>query len=339
MPPTGMKPFFTLLTCWLWSLLPLIAAPSAQHGEASLPPAGKDPASRKFQWHPVQINGKQYIPLEEVKTFYLFDQLIREDKSIQLISKHTSVKLTLHSQEVTINGIKFFLSEPIRLDQQRPCLSRLDLATLIDPVLRPSFIKNAPVFNTVIIDPGHGGKDAGAAGLEAQYTLMLAKQLENLLQKKGYRTVLTRNKNITMPLADRVKIANNHENAIMLSLHFNAGSRQANGFETYVMSARIPKPTNQASIALATAVHSRCILHINQQASPKGEPFHIADRGIRRARFNILSSCKHPTIYLEAGYLTHPKDAKLIKQEAFRSALAKAIAQGIHTYHASIRKE
>lgn len=302
--------------------------------------AKQAPAAPQFDWDPIEINGKAYVTFEKLKLFYQADQLDYEDKDIHIGQRMWQARFRVASHVASINRVKFLLSEPILLKKDnKPCISQLDLQTLIDPVLRPNYIANAKRFKTVIIDAGHGGKDKGAAGLEAGETLKLALLLQKMLVDRGFKVVLTRDKDVTVPLTDRVKIANACDQAIMLSLHYNAGAQQAHGFETYVMSARVAtvaNPNNSASIALATAVHSRCLLQLNDIRS--GHNFEIADRGIRRARFTLLQHCRHPAIYIEAGFLTNKTESEKIQSDAYRKNLASGITRGILIYQQSLRK-
>jgi len=149
--------------------------------------------------------------------------------------------------------------------------------------------------------------------------------------------ILTRDDNVTIPLADRVKMANAHDHAIMLSLHYNSGPKQVHGFETYIMSARVPRLNNRASIALAIRVHSRCIRDLNNLQF--GNDFKSDNRGIKRARFNILSNCRHPTIYIEAGFLTNKKESAKIRTAAYRKTLASAITAGVQSYQILLKKQ
>lgn len=290
-----------------------------------------------FVWAPVQINGKQYLSLEALKAFYFFNKLEVIEKTVILENKIITAEFTINSQKARINGINFHLSEPARLKEGVAHVSSLDVMTLIDPVLRPSFIKNAHATTTVILDAGHGGKDKGSAGKEAKHTLAVVKLTKELLEKKGYQVILTRSKDIGIPLEARLKQINATGNAVVVSLHFNSGKKEAAGFETYVMSARQPNPFNMASVALATAVHTRSLIYLNN--AKHGNDFKIEDRGIRRAKFRLLKDSKHPTILVEAGFLTNKKEAEKISSIDYQKTLASAIARGIDVYNASIGRK
>jgi N-acetylmuramoyl-L-alanine amidase len=70
----------------------------------------------------------------------------------------------------------------------------------------------------------------------------------------------------------------------------------------------------------------------------RGQDWKITDRGIRRARFNILSGCRHPTIYIEAGFLTNKEEATRIQTLEYRKTLAEAISRSIQAYRAALKK-
>lgn len=289
-----------------------------------------------FEWEPIDIHGKKYISFDKLKAFYQLEEAERKNKLISLEGKGVQINFTSGTQAITINKVKFLLSEPVRKNNDIAYVSILDLRSLIDPVLRPSFIKNAKAVNTVILDPGHGGSDQGSANLEANYTLIIVKKIRNLLTKKGYRVVLTRDKDSTLGLEERVKIAQREPNAIFISLHFNSGVKSAHGMETFIISAREPHPSSAASIALATAIHSRSLLYLNDKRY--GHEFDIKDRGIRHAKFRLLKDSPHPAILIEAGFLTNKEEAAKIQTEAYQNTLAKSLVRGIEVYRTSIKK-
>lgn len=321
-------------------LLSLLTATACHAADIQLPPPNilnQGDAAPAFTWKVEKIAGKNYVSLAQVQKFYRFDDLVRDGESITLNSKDFTAKFSNGSHKAHFNGVMFYLSHAIltREGGVNAYLSQLDLTTFVDPLLRPD-VQKMPPMKTVIIDPGHGGKDKGSAALESKYTLSLALQLRDELKKKGYDVILTREQNVFVSLADRVRMANATADAIFISLHFNAGNKNARGFESFIMSARQPRETHAASLALATAVHSRCLLHLNDKR--RGKDFRIADRGIKRARFNVLSDCKHPAVIIEAGFLTHKDEAEKIKSAAYQKRLSNAIVRGVDVYQRSLKK-
>src|SRR5262245_53991249 len=111
-------------------------------------------------------------------------------------------------------------------------------------------------FTTVVIDAGHGGFDRGGIPgqrvPEKMMTLDVALKLKPILEKAGYRVVMTRSTDIFVPLGTRVAIANSYPNAIFVCIHFNSASRSgASGIETYFYSTE--------SAPLAASIHSAVV--------------------------------------------------------------------------------
>ena len=167
----------------------------------------------------------------------------------------------------------------------------------------------------VVIDAGHGGVDRG--GIPGQrvpekvMTLDVALRLRNLLQKSGYRVVMTRNSDVFVPLPTRVAIANSYRNAIFVCIHFNSARRTgADGIETYFY--------NRQSLPLASAIH----YHVAHGApSP--------NRGVRRRGYYVLRKTRIPAVLVECGFLTNPTEARYIQSAGYRQKLAEEIATGI----------
>ena len=107
---------------------------------------------------------------------------------------------------------------------------------------------SAFAFKTVIIDPGHGGRDLGAADsyvYEKHINLDVARRLERSLQQAGFKTVMTRTKDEFLALSERSSKANRYRNAIFVSVHFNSAYRaSAVGIETFYRSSkRVKRPS------------------------------------------------------------------------------------------------
>lgn len=303
------------------------------------------------QWDLKRIHGRDYVNVDGMKKFYGFESIRRNRNEVVLENKRVVMKLRLGAQECLMNGVKFVFSYKVEEQSGRAWISRIDLAKLVDPVLRPNFIANAGDFRTVIIDPGHGGKDAGATnalGTEAHYNLQVALALKNLLSQRGYKVLMTRETNRYLTLQERVDFANRvRDNAIFISIHHNSGGRAARGLETFTLSplgvAHYGRNLNStdfqtqagnghdcANVALATAVHGAVSRRLGKNSF---------DRGIKRARFSVLTGVKHPSILLECAFMSHPYEARLIHNEAFRRTVATGIAEAIVKYRFAVSRK
>lgn len=300
-------------------------------------------------WDVKRIGHLDYVSAESIKKFYQFSSVTRSGKFLVLENPRVRMSLEVGGNDCLMNRVKFVFSNRIISEGGKTFVSRTDLSKLIDPVLRPNYIKNAGNFRTVILDPGHGGSDPGATcpyGTEASYTLKVAQALKAMLVTAGFKIVMTRESNRFYSLQERVNIANAvKERAIFISIHFNSGGSAASGIETFTLSppgvahygrgliaqdalAHAGNEHDSANIALATAVHSSVLRSLVDPVTQKAP----VDRGIKRARYNVISGVTHPAILLEGGFVTNPTESKLIETQAYQRALATGVFTAINTY-------
>lgn len=299
-------------------------------------------------WDIAKIDGREYVSIESIKSFYNFTKVSRSGGSVVLENPKVKMQLKVGGNECLMNNVKFVFSHNIETQGEKVYVSRVDLGKLIDPVLRPNFIPNAGDFRTVILDPGHGGKDPGATnpyGTEANYNVKVAGMVRKKLEEKGYKVVMTRNTDVYQSLQERVDFANAvKENAVYVSIHFNSGGSSARGVETFTLSppgvshygsdfkesdnqTRAGNEHDSANIALATAVHGTILWKLGKNT---------LDRGIKRARFSVLSGVRHPAILLEGGFMSHPYEARLIENEAYQTAIATGVVEAIGKYRFAV---
>jgi N-acetylmuramoyl-L-alanine amidase len=308
-------------------------------------------AAKNAGWDMIKHGGRDYVSVEGIKRFYKFTKLIRNGNNVVLENPKVEMKLKVGGNECLMNNVKFVFSHSVLASGNGVYVSRMDLSKLIDPVLRPNFIKNAGDFRLVILDAGHGGKDSGATnplGTEAAYNLRLAGRLKKILEAKGFQVKLTRDTDRFYALQERVNIANSvKENAIFISLHFNSGGRHARGIETFTLSppgvshygadlkasdaaVRTGNHHDSANIALATALHGSVLRRLGNNTF---------DRGIKRARFSVLSGVRHPAVLFEGGFMSHPHEARLIANESYQAALAQGIFDAVARYRFAVGKK
>jgi len=245
------------------------------------------------------------------------------------------------SRAIKIGGITHFLGfEPVDLGGA-VCIHPLDRVKTFEPLMQsPAW----PQPKTVVLDPGHGGSQAGTRCLtgnrfEKEFTLDWALRLKPLLEARGWTVHLTRTNDMDLPLADRVRIADTHEAGLFISLHFNSSfpNTQARGLETYCLTpcgltsttTRVyaddiaaTYPNNQfdaANLILARRVHRHLL-------GTTG----ATDRGIRRARFmDVLRGQNRPAVLIEGGFLSNPEESRAINTPAYRQRLAEGVARAL----------
>jgi N-acetylmuramoyl-L-alanine amidase len=224
----------------------------------------------------------------------------------------------------------------------------------------------------VVIDPGHGGPDAGAVGIngvsEKKVTLALAKELKSQLEATGqYKVVLTRNGDSFLKLRDRVLFAREHNADLFISIHADSidkpGVRgasiytlsdKASDHEAAMLAARENKADMIAGIDLSvedeevasilvdlamrdTMNQSRFFSSkVSKNFSSSGLP--LLDKPQRSAGFAVLKAPDIPSVLIEAGFMSNKKEAAMLNSSDHRRKLAQAIRRGIDAYFEQVRK-
>lgn len=219
---------------------------------------------------------------------------------------------------------------------------------------------------TVMIDPGHGGKDPGAHGLyglaEKDVNLRFAKLLGEALRQKGFTVLYTRTKDVFVPLEARTEMANTRGADLFVSVHCNAHSDgSTGGLETYSLNlansqdaVRVAARENASSskrisdlqailtdlMLSAKTIESRDLAKIVQKraAGPLRQRYGTRDRGPHEAPFYVLIGAHMPAVLVEMGYLTNPAEAKRLASDQYLHTLASGLADGIAAYKQKIER-
>lgn len=301
-------------------------------------------------WDVVKIGGRDYIPGANIKEFYGFQRYVVDGNQVVYQMPGFWMKARIGSKEMLIKGVKFILSFPVARRGNDACFSRTDLVKLIDPVLRPDYIRGSPDFDTVVLDAGHGGHDSGSVGpygREKDLALKTTLRVAALLKQRGFKVVLTRSRDEFITLQGRAALANKTAKSIFVSIHFNqAKNKAARGIETFALAPagtlstidrwverdlgkRTGNLRDAENIALATAVHNAVLRRV---AVTKP-----VDRGIKRARFAVISGIKVPGILFEGGFVGHKHEGRLIASSRYQQMLAEGIVKGIQNFRRALQ--
>ena len=217
----------------------------------------------------------------------------------------------------------------------------------------------------IVIDAGHGGVDPGAIGYNGTYekniTLSMAKELKELLDKKGkYKVYLTRSRDVFIPLRERVKISRSHDADLFISVHADsAKNRKAVGLSVYTLSetasdkeaAALAEKENKADIVagLNFAEHSKevsdILLNLAQRetnnssaefasllSAQMSKVAKTVSNTHRFAGFAVLKAPDVPSVLLELGYLSNPTEERQLRQKSYRRKLGEAAVKAIDQY-------
>lgn len=217
-------------------------------------------------------------------------------------------------------------------------------------------------FTTIVIDPGHGGKDPGARGYqgteEKDITLKVALKLRDLLrQQKGIRVLMTRERDEFVELEDRAKFANGQEADLFVSIHVNSHpQRSVKGLEIYhfgeakdqraleVAARENGTPLNstgvgweylvadlltakkiEASLELAWTAKEAMVTNLNGQ-------YTLVDHGVKTAPFYVLRFTSMPSILAEIAYISNSAEEDLLRTTRFTTRVAEALMEGITSF-------
>lgn len=215
----------------------------------------------------------------------------------------------------------------------------------------------------IVIDPGHGGEDPGAIGpggiSEKEITLDIALKLKELLQKSSdLKVILTREKDVYVPLEVRTAIANSERAGLFVSIHANATrNKNISGFEVYTLN--FTKDPHAIEIAASeNAVSSKTIGELESLIkrillnTKKGESVNLArfiendlrkhtnvrSLGVKEAPFYVLIGAEMPSILVEVGFISNPDDRNRLRLDSFRRNVAQGLFDGILNYINSFGK-
>ena len=269
---------------------------------------------------------------------------LKRDESLQLTNRTTRLQFAVDSREARVNGLQVWLLYPLASRDGSLYISQLDVEATFRPLLSPAPPEVGKRIKTICLDPGHGGKDPGnrlPGRQEKDYTLRLAFELRDQLKQAGFKVVLTRSSDKLIELSDRPELARRAGADLFVSLHFNStegGRAEARGSEVYCLTPAGAASTNARGEGARTAAfpgnrtNGRNLLLAYQIQKSLVRLLQSEDRGVRRARFEMLREATMPAVLIEAGFLSHPEEGKKIFTAEYRRQIARAITEGIQNY-------
>jgi N-acetylmuramoyl-L-alanine amidase len=270
--------------------------------------------------------------------------------------------------------------EPLRFNKIMDAFRWLILLPLVLPTLvQAKSIKEFEYFPpkviTVVIDAGHGGHDPGCSGTDARekhITLAVAKQLAAMIRERhpSVKVILTRDKDVFVPLYERAKMANVNKADLFISIHCNFMPRNSgvHGSETFVMGLH----TASENLAVAKRENEAILLEDNYEQNydfdPNSPEGHIlmsmyqnvfldhsilfADmiesqlkssgrhsRGVKQAGFVVLKATAMPSVLVELGFLSHREEEKFLNSEAGQRVVSTAILDAFTGYQRKVYGE
>ncbi len=227
--------------------------------------------------------------------------------------------------------------------------------------------------NLIVIDAGHGGKDAGACcggKREKDVVLQIAKALKEALEDEGYRVYMTRSSDRYLTLGQRTRMADRLHAKLFISIHANAiperhAFEKIHGIETYFLqkaqnarSRRIAAKENASllhntdrlsqNVILDAVLNGPKILESNKLAIDvhkmmlkelKWRYRDVKDGGIHPAPFYVLAGASMPSILIETGYITNSKERRYLFDRSYQRRMVEGIVEGINRYLDNRKRE
>ena len=214
----------------------------------------------------------------------------------------------------------------------------------------------------VILDAGHGGKDAGASSAslvsEKEITLDIERRLRMLLERGGFEVVATRTDDTLIPLRERARLANSSDGDIFVSIHVNSirSHTTSHGVETYYLGptkdplltqlAAEENGTSGYSIADLRKLLDRVYADVRRDESRRlastlqGQLYTdlrsvdpgLENWGVKRAPFIVLVATEMPAVLAEVGCLSNEREAAMLNEPQYRQQIAQALYRGIYEY-------
>lgn len=293
----------------------------------------------------ITSRGKNYVLLSGMASYYNMQLSEPAKNRIRLQNRWYTLDVETDSRRCWVNGTLIWLNAPNRRISGRWAIEKIDFDKVIEPAVRPyAFLAKADG-RVVVLDPGHGGGDTGAMSprrvVEKLLTLDLAKRVRSRLQARGITVKLTRESDRTLSLEGRCEKAADWGADVFVSLHADSAGKDksARGAGTFVLSlpgcystssygqgnppdaAEKGNRYDTANTALGFRIQQNLVKNTGQ-----------TDRGVKRARFQVLREAPCPAALVEVAFLSNPKEEAMLIDAAKREQIARGIADGIAAY-------
>jgi N-acetylmuramoyl-L-alanine amidase len=310
-------------------------------------------------------NGKS-CSIENISDKYgLFVKNNITSNAIELVSSKTRIKfipgiplIICNNRSYRLSRAPYFYNGSLYLPQE--------VTTLLPkiPVIkrkRAEYFKRINTDITVLLDPGHGGKDPGAIGVgrirEKDVNLSVALYVSEYLKRYGVKVVMTRSGDTFPTLGQRAQMANRLPNSIFVSIHANSCSKSSvSGIETFVLADRVSDSYRARKAASKYSIknnHTKLSYHGQRTVldrmckSARTDSVKLANliqrntiktsgdenRGVRRENLHVLrENYFSPAVLVEVGFLSHRRTARKLRQEWYLKKIAMGISEGIVSY-------
>lgn len=302
-------------------------------------------ASSPFPVRSLVGDGLRRLAMQDVAAYYGLQQAVRASNIHWRGGHGQEAAFEVDRRQAEINGTTVHLSHAIGEHQGQPTLGEPDFRLLIDPLLRNAALPRQSI-RTIVIDPGHGGKDPGTQGAryqEKEIVLQISQRLARILRDQGYRVKMTRDTDEFLALSRRSEIARETGADLFVSIHANsAADSSVQGVETFLLppfgtpgtyttrAVNVERPGNafdKQNIRLAYEIQRRTVQRTRTR-----------DRGTKHALLEVLRNLSCPGVLLEVGFLSNSEEERRLANPNYQNRVATGIAEGINAYRQAVSR-
>ena len=333
-----------------------------------------------FHWYPVQKTFSIVAPNDTLKFAVGIPYMSRNSRTMELSQApqldnghiwlaENDVKNITSRTTPSTNKVQTATPAPVQTETSKPADAKPATPVVVKPKPPKAEIAGTREVRTIVIDPGHGGKDPGASGKRSQekdIVLAVAKLLRKNLADEGFNVKLTRSKDVFIELGQRANLANQWDGDLFISLHCNAidaseeRKRIIQGYQFYVLRA----PESEEDKAIARRENAVATLYGEKNAKDELSPlewFKLEARleqykqtsylfteklldsfedgkikkmntGVGGAGFMVLVGAMMPAVLIELGFISNEEDEAYMITKAGQQDLADRIAEAVSKY-------
>lgn len=351
-------------------LLPIPAFASSRYNEIKAVYTSHDGHRTIFSFDLSQLPDYKYFSLKNPERLVVDFKGTTNANHLDSLKKSVlfnDVRWAVH-QDKTLRVV-FELAKPVsfqsvQLDKHKDRLSLV----FSNALAHHKVVERKPVKRdiVVIIDPGHGGKDPGATGKYGTHEKNVVLSIGHMLKRKidstpGFKAVMTREKDVFIPLRERVNIAHKHNADIFVSVHADAcDDRSVKGSSVYILSnkgatssmaRRLAHRENNSDLIGGVSLKNRgnmlakVLLDLSQTGTiaASSDLAHtmiknlaqnerVLHKKVERAAFAVLKSPDIPSALVETAFISNPRQEKKLRTKAFQNKIADALHNGIKSY-------
>ncbi|MDR1591230.1 MAG: N-acetylmuramoyl-L-alanine amidase [Puniceicoccales bacterium] len=281
--------------------------------------------------------GIRYLSLSDIVKSLKCSIVLNNSNGFAKITKGgATVQLTAGQSYILYQTSKIYLSHELKFNLGNILVSYDDYLKVLVPLLAINLIaEKTPVLKTIVLDPGHGGKDPGAINARLNFSekmlvLQMAMLLKAELVKRGYAVILTRETDSFVELKDRPTKAGRAD--LFVSLHLNSATNSsAQGVEIFTLRRTKNFSGNTFNPWNLMAAYS--VLSAFEKTT------NFSNRGVKMAEFVVLKSLPCPGILVELGFISNDAEAKKLADAAFQRKIIQGLADGIVKYGENLKKK